>query len=207
MINIVFSVNDKYAEYCSCCIASILKNHKVRTQNDKINFTFLYTALIEKTKENLVSHRKIQDFEYSFRHINLQDYQLHNNLPLCHWWTVETYYRLLIPELFKNEKIIYLDCDIIVNIDIQELWNVKIDDYHCAVCEGNFFEHQDYFNAGVMIFNNKKLNESYFPNKFRQHISQTDPKLLPYLDQDILNQVLCGMGGGGLCYTCLLDTI
>ena len=41
--------------------------------------------------------------------------------------TVATYYRLLIPDLLPQhiEKVIYLDCDLVVNEDLQKLWAIS----------------------------------------------------------------------------------
>ena len=47
------------------------------------------------------------------------------------WISIATYYRLFITDVIPNdiEKIIYLDCDIIVNKDISELWEYDITNY------------------------------------------------------------------------------
>ena len=40
-------------------------------------------------------------------------------------------FRLLIPDIIHEEKIIYLDCDIVVTLDISELWQIPLKG--CAV--------------------------------------------------------------------------
>ena len=40
-------------------------------------------------------------------------------------WSIGALYRLLIPEVLASlSKVIYLDCDVLVNIDIKELWGL-----------------------------------------------------------------------------------
>ncbi|MDR2527566.1 MAG: hypothetical protein LBD04_00910 [Synergistaceae bacterium] len=36
-------------------------------------------------------------------------------------------FRLLLPDVLPLDKVIYLDCDVVVNVDIQELWDVPLD--------------------------------------------------------------------------------
>ena len=91
--------------------------------------------------------------------------------------SVGAFYRLLIPKIFPAEinKVIYLDSDIIVNLDIKELWQIELGDKPLAAApeieidtdrlafsiqhrikyliDQNFVAHEDYFNSGVMIMN------------------------------------------------------
>ena len=36
-------------------------------------------------------------------------------------------FRILIPSLLSEEKVIYLDCDVLVNLDVRELWDVPLE--------------------------------------------------------------------------------
>lgn len=74
---------------------------------------------------------------------------------------------------FWCDKILSLDIDTIVTGDISALWDINLDDYYFAAvpepsCTKNgrnkktaeFYEKQDdYFNAGVMMYNLKKQRE------------------------------------------------
>lgn len=86
------------------------------------------------------------------------------------------FYKFLTPEILdKNiEKVIYLDSDIIVNLDINELWQIELEDHPIAAVE-NFFSRgvdplkiscllrdgfakvEDYFNSGMIVMNLKIL--------------------------------------------------
>ena len=121
--------------------------------------------------------------------------------------SVGTLYRLLVPQIIPSdiEKIIYLDSDIVVNIDIKELWQVELGEKILAgvpeilsfktvgnmnrffrLCAEGFVKPEDYFNAGVLVMNLNLLRGEeaaifdgfYFTQKYRQR---------GYFDQDILN--------------------
>ena len=121
--------------------------------------------------------------------------------------SVGTLYRLLVPQIISSdvEKIIYLDSDIVVNLDIKELWQIElgdkilagvpeilsyktIDDMNFAfrLCADGFVKHENYFNAGVLVMNlnllhaeEKKIFDGLrFTQKYRQR---------GYFDQDVLN--------------------
>lgn len=86
-------------------------------------------------------------------------------------------FRLAIPQL-ELDKVIYLDCDVIANLDLRELYDINIDDFYAAVA-GN--EHgkirkfsigymrmrlmgidvKNYFNSGVIMFNLLKIRQDF----------------------------------------------
>lgn len=112
-----------------------------------------------------------------------------------------TLYRLMIPELINAEKIIYLDSDIIVNLDISSLWDINIDNYLLgAVLDiessrndrrfKKFYESINvdlnrYFNAGVIIFNLNRLKNFKLLDKSVDFLS--NKVNAPHLDQTVLN--------------------
>jgi lipopolysaccharide biosynthesis glycosyltransferase len=94
---------------------------------------------------------------------------------------------LLITEILPNnvEKTIYLDCDIIVNKDISELWNIRVDNYLAGCVNlGN-----NYFNSGEMLLNLYELRKFNFYNKWKKYIEDNLDKIDCY-DQSILNAVI-----------------
>lgn len=112
-----------------------------------------------------------------------------------------TLYRLMIPELIDVEKVIYLDSDVIVNLDISELWNIDIRNYTLgAVLDvessrndkrfKKFYESINvnlnrYFNAGVVIFNLDKLRTFDLLDKSIDFFGNKPN--VPHLDQSALN--------------------
>ncbi|MBE8949059.1 MAG: hypothetical protein SR3Q1_00440 [Quinella sp. 3Q1] len=86
-----------------------------------------------------------------------------------------TFFKFLIPEILDEsiDKVIYLDSDIIVNLDINELWQIELGDHPLAAVleianntkislwsqyvRDNIVKEENYFNAGMMIMNLKVL--------------------------------------------------
>lgn len=111
----------------------------------------------------------------------------------------ETYYRLFAVELLRDyEKLVYLDCDVIMLRDIADLYDTDIDGYilgavrnyndfgslrHIRECLG--IPPERCFNAGVML-----INTSHFINS---HVKERCLNLLEtiktplWVDQELLN--------------------
>ena len=123
------------------------------------------------------------------------------------WVTIGGFFRLLIPYVLPDdiEKAVYLDSDIIVNLDINELWRMELDDKPLAavpemeigattqhldinlyLCREGFIKHEDYFNAGVLAMNLPVLRaeEKNILSAFDFAREHNQPH---FSDQDILN--------------------
>lgn len=115
-------------------------------------------------------------------------------------------YRLMIPELVDVEKIIYLDSDVIVNLDISTLWNIDIRNYILGAVLDVESSRKDkrfrkfyksinvnldkYFNSGVIVFNLNKLRNFDLVNKCIEFLSNRPD--VPHLDQSALNYFFKG---------------
>lgn len=105
-------------------------------------------------------------------------------------WSYMTLMRCVLSTIFEKEKrVLWLDCDTIVDDDITDLFEMNINGYYYAgVMEpGKSLGVFRYINAGVLLCNCELLRETgkefemtYFLNAVK----------LEYLDQDIIN-ILC----------------
>ena len=114
-------------------------------------------------------------------------------------------FRLLIPQIFSNaiKKIIYLDADVIVNLDINEFWQVPLEDKVIAavpemqngietgetftLCREGFVKAEDYFNSGVLVINLEKWRGSEYEN-FQAGINFVVENIKDmWIDQNIFN--------------------
>ncbi|MBR1579420.1 MAG: hypothetical protein IJ668_02850 [Selenomonadaceae bacterium] len=125
-------------------------------------------------------------------------------------WTKQSFsigsiYRLIIHEIVRVNKIIYLDSDIIVRRDINSLWKFNIDDYPLAaipeclngmepkknfwLCNLGIVADGDYFNSGVLVLNIERLkrNEEVLRRGYEFISTRRECQLF---DQDILNYCL-----------------
>ena len=110
-------------------------------------------------------------------------------------FTIATFYRLLIPYVLPTEieKAIYLDGDIIVNLDINEFWQIDLEDKPLGVVNSGqislkgIVEAKDYFNAGVLLMNLKVLRGADEIIKNSLKFFEENPQHVRWLDQDFLN--------------------
>jgi lipopolysaccharide biosynthesis glycosyltransferase len=201
MINVLFGLDEEYAKYCATTIISILRNHKLQSEQDKIHFFFLGN-LKKESKEKLISLNIIQSFEYTFLEVDTSEF---NGLPkMSSNITVAGYNRLLATELLPKEvsKAIYLDCDIVLNADIEKIWKLDINNYLLAAVRdrhpspppylyvGGKVINDTYFNSGFMFLNLKNLRDFDFYSKWKKYV-RNHPNIseLKFPDQDILNVV------------------
>ncbi|WP_150539020.1 glycosyltransferase family 8 protein [Actinobacillus vicugnae] len=116
--------------------------------------------------------------------------------------TEASYYRCLIPQLIPQDKVLYLDCDIVANSSLRPLYQQDISNFLVAaipdyLINSKFFYHKifpqlnKYFNAGVLLFNNKKWRETdNIDQRLENAIHQYQQSGSDLADQDILNLAL-----------------
>jgi lipopolysaccharide biosynthesis glycosyltransferase len=127
--------------------------------------------------------------------------------------SLESYYRLLLPEVLPAEldKVIYLDCDLVVNRDLGELWDLDVSEtYLLAVPElaldSRFVSSKagirlyrelalppdlELFNSGVMVINLRKWREQQLAWRAITYLREA-AHYLRWHDQEALNAVLGG---------------
>ena len=123
-------------------------------------------------------------------------------------YSIATFYRFFIPQLLSNDidRCIYLDADIIVNLDINELWKVNLADKPLAavpeilievnpslatagkyLVQNNLVAYEDYFNAGVLLMNVKVLRDKEEEIRRGLNFISENTQYVSLFDQDVLN--------------------
>jgi lipopolysaccharide biosynthesis glycosyltransferase len=121
--------------------------------------------------------------------------------------TTGTLFRLLIPDLVKADRAIYLDSDVIVDMDIRELWNVSLGECSVGgVAEGAFKKFSSaglsmrlvgcdagkYINAGVLVMDLSRIRDIYnLPEECGRWFEKHGQASL-MLDQDFINACFRG---------------
>lgn len=90
--------------------------------------------------------------------------------------TPYTLLRLLADKVegMPEDKLLYLDIDLLVNDDIRKLYDIDITDYEYAAAKDHYGKkliRGDYINAGVLLFNMKKIKETGLLQKARDMIN------------------------------------
>ena len=84
------------------------------------------------------------------------------------------------------DKILYLDVDVMFHRDIRLLWSIDVSDVEYAAARdhyGKFLLYPNYINAGVLLWNMKKMRETGIFVKARELLRQ---KKLTFADQSAL---------------------
>ncbi len=122
-----------------------------------------------------------------------------------------TLFRLLLPDVVDADKVIYLDCDVVVNMDIAELWNAPLGGRALAAARDvwslNYLKGRplpwrldkawrmlgvkrgEYFNAGVLLLDLKKIREEYDFLEAVADFYAKYKKCITLADQDCLNHI------------------
>lgn len=194
-IPIVFSCNNNYTLHLCCALTSILENSKEDSY-------FVFYVLNTKKNLNYVNKKLLSKFntpKSMLKFVSI-DQNAFLHLPQTVWCshiTIETYYRFLLESSFWFlDKIIYLDCDINVLSDLNELYSIDIEDYYIAGVEDILSEESKqrlellkYINAGVLLVNLKKWRENNVKQKLFDYAINNADKIV-WQDQDVLNVVL-----------------
>ena len=128
-IPIVFSANNYYIPYTSTAIQSIIENA------DKDRQYIFYILYQEMSDNNIALLKKQVSLfpQFSINFINVTKYIDKYDLFTSRHISLETYFRLLIPELLAEyQKAIYLDGDMICCTDIASLYDINLENYLLA---------------------------------------------------------------------------
>lgn len=192
VIPIVMAVNEAYLPYLSVAVESLKKNH----YKSKVYLYIFYTDLEEK------SIKRVESLSSDIIHIEFFDvnsYVDKGQLYSRAHYSVEMYYRIIIPEIFSFvSKVLYLDCDIVVMNDLLELYQTDLEGCVMGAARNPvnhwMFEYvgnklqlpfEQYFNSGVLLINVKKFNEEGIAQKCLDYLIGSEVLACP--DQDALN--------------------
>lgn len=201
-MNIAIASNQNFSKYLYVMLTSLLENN-----SHTICDIYLLSADFNDEQINRIKNLIVQ-YNQNFHFIQIKTSMFPDDLPFNEKITIETYFRLALPELLPPDldRILYLDVDLIVNQSLQELYEMDFEGKYFIACHdmtnisaqyvagsqlfAELREHPDfqYFNAGVLLFNLKKLREI---NSFSLIMAQaSDIKdSLGFHDQDLLNYI------------------
>lgn len=195
-MDIMFATNNHFCSHAAEAIVSLLENNRgtkitihLFTIDCEINNIERICKLVGKYKQDVKTYQITN--------------QLFSDFPETGAYSLACYLRLLAPSLLADvDKVLYLDCDIIVNAQLDELWNIELEGYSvAAVLDATLSYHivkgylgydyweDGYFNSGVLLMNLKYWREHGVQEKLVSYLN-SHKVALP--DQDALNIVLHG---------------
>ena len=204
-IAVVLSADGNYVPYLAVTIKSIFDN-----ADPKYNYDVLVFDDGIKDHQKSMMELMVKS-NCSIRYINVKELLKDVDTSLFQArgiWSIATFYRLFIPQVMSNyERVLYLDCDILVKDSLIELFKLDMKNAQVAcVCDCLEYtkdknrirdcekglglkDHRKYFNAGVVLFNISKIKYDDFKKRFFDVLQNYK---LPFLDQDILNIIFEG---------------
>ena len=200
-INIVCATDDKYVPYCGVMLTSLFENNK---DGNVDVYIMIDKPLQERNREKFaeLANRYGTNISYC-----VVDKQFLENFPLkgdgVDHWSIVTYYRLYAAELLPEtvDKVLYLDCDIIVDDSLRELFDMDWDGIAAGVVPDmctewtGYYERlgydrsKGYFNAGVMLMNLDYWRKHGTGQQCLDWLADNYDKVFNN-DQDVLNVVL-----------------
>jgi len=196
IIPIVFATDDNYFPYMAVSIQSIMENADT-IHNYKIYV--LCQTLLEDYKQLL--QKQIKPYpHFSVHYVDVSTHFKDYATIHVPKYTINTLFRLLIPDIFSEYRfVIWIDVDTVCLTNIADFWYNTDENYmlKCVKDIGTqtlllrdypkkigLSNYQNYFSAGVLVFNIELLKRSVTFEEMMQLYLQ---KRFPYNDQDLLN--------------------
>ena len=193
MINILLSGNKKVFDGALCELISITKRTK-----EPIT-CYIFTADVSRLNKDFVPITEAQT-DFLDRYVKeknpnnsvirvdvtkLYEKEFMNSPNESAYCTPYTLLRLLADKVeIIPEKLLYLDIDMMIANDLSILYNIDVTDYEYAAVKekyGCWLIRPDYINAGMLLFNMKKVKETGLLEKARDKIKK---KKMLFADQD-----------------------
>ncbi len=197
MFHITCNTDDNYSQHCMAMLCSLFENNR----EESFIIHVLCNSLSSYNKDSLIKLTESYKQKIIFHVVDeslLEGVQFRINRPL----TKAAYYRILLSSTLKDiEKVLYLDCDMIILGKVRELFELEIKNYALAAVIDNMpYDncHQmqlslpinaHCFCSGIML-----INLDYW------RLHKIEPQLLDFAkrkrnplylhDQDVLNYVL-----------------
>jgi len=195
-IRIVFGVDGAYSQHLAVTLVSLLENNPA----NRFDILVVTLGMSEGDRERIAllagrfanAALRFQPFDIArYGHFRTDGHISH-----------ASYLRIFIPEILPEsvDKVLYLDCDIVVRHDIAPLWRIDLGDKVLGAVRNPFFVRHDdldmpagadYFNAGVLVMNLKRWRERDGTARLIRFIETHHDRLWAH-DQDALNAVFCG---------------
>jgi len=200
-----WDLSDDYNRHAGVTLLSFLEH----CNGEKVIVHLLYEKRLNTKNPVNVTENKVKYAEIAkqygaeilYHNVNIPEEI--SQIPTVQKWTAGALLRLYLPNLLPDvEKIIYLDCDMVVNTDVSNLWQINIDKYPLAACvdsaNKNFSTMRKrryrklginiahYFCSGMLLLNLNYIRTKFLLEKESFKLLKEQPDL-PLPDQDILN--------------------
>lgn len=198
-IPVFFTTDDQYIPYLDIAIASLIDN---ASKAYKYRIIVLNTGIKQENIDRITLNQR-EGFTIDFVDISEEVADIKARFKDVYHFSVVTYYRLFIASLFPQyDRIVYLDCDLVVLGDIAELYHTDLHGSIFGAGPEQFVQNtpefrlyaekalgvdpSGYINAGVLVVDMEQFRKYRIEEQFVDLITRYDFDLLDP-DQAYLN--------------------
>lgn len=199
MIHIACNIDSNYVRHCAVTLVSLFENNK----EESFKIHIIARKLSETDCKTLVNLGAGYGNEVLFYEPDTKLLEGFTIRKFSKRISMATYYRCILSELLPQDinRVLYLDCDIIILGKIRPFWETPLEDIGVAAVEDmgcdepqryeilKYPMKYSYFNAGVLLINLdywRKHNIAHACIDYFHHY----PERILFNDQDLLNSVL-----------------
>lgn len=196
-MNILYVSDENYAPYLGISLLSLLKNN---SQEPNIKIFIIEDDINPQNKNKIREICAKFNASLQFLHMEKKIEEINKKISLSDYPPITLSLIFLSTLLPQNiEKIIYIDCDTLINNSLHDLWNLNINEFYCAGVLDTLYDeiknmtgipqNYNYINTGFLYINLTKWRDRNIEMECLKIIKEKKDKiLLP--DQDIINFVL-----------------
>jgi lipopolysaccharide biosynthesis glycosyltransferase len=198
-MNILFSSDDNYARHLGVAIDSLLL-HNIDVPKIRLFIIDNHISQLNIDKlESVVNSFKNSEIFF----IPFESYVKKLSLNLAWPISLSSYARLFVGEMLPAdvERVLYMDCDIVVKGSLLKLWNWDLGDNCLGAIQDTIPARtkasvglsptQPYFNAGVLLIDLKRWRQNKVGERCLAFIDSHAGRVSHH-DQGVLNGVLMG---------------
>lgn len=199
-VNILYQCDNNYAPFMGVSLTSLLMNNM---DLKDLHIFLLGKKLSEENMQKIqrtcdAYGRKIVFLDCDGLDARIESYGMHK-----YRGSYATFYKLFVSELLKDmgidvQRMLYIDSDTVVVGNIKELYFVDLQQKPIGMVpdtlayqykeELGFFGKDIYYNAGLVLYDFRQINENKWEQKMSEHIRDIKADYHKH-EQDLLNVV------------------
>lgn len=198
-MNIVYHSSNKFASVLGTSVASLLENNK---SAENIEIYVIEHEISSYNKEKLA--KLVESYGRNLHYISMPNINQDENLGLKQIkknWLFDSYCRLFLDHILPKDisKVIYLDSDVLVVNDINNLWDYDLQGKCIGAvkeCIGpNYFNlfglnnNSVYCNSGVLLIDLDRWREIRCAQHVQEYV-QSQNGYVFFMEQSVLNIAL-----------------
>lgn len=202
-----YDKNGEHSKFAGTTIASVFENTTKSNWSNIVIHILHDDTLTEINRKNFIELAEKYKSTIKFYNVDINEWNIEKKFfeKSLARISLGALYRLALPELLKNiNRVVYLDTDILVQADINDLYNIKFDKFYLLAVDDNEkmrnlyvktryyknagLDYECYFNSGVLVLNLEEIQKINLLNNCLVKLE----KFNKFADQDILNIIFKG---------------